>query len=214
MQFSVARFNGLLSPNGGAGQPVIWCRSSKCPCRTPVSAGGDTDCFQCRGKGILYGDPQPAWAGTPSMRVAKDWSGYGQSETGDLMLSVPADSPLYEAGVDDKVILINSSEPFSYILTRSPTLYLWFPVVELQRCYWLSPDTTVLFEGALPIVALDGTLSWADGTAAPPMGTQFSLTGRSNPAFRVFRDLPQDRALFGTGLPRRMSLKRLDLADR
>ncbi len=212
---SVGLFNDMLAAQGGFGQQLTWRPSTLCPCRDENSGGALPGCFQCHGAGVLYAPPQTAWAGLTGMRVAKEWAAFGQWESGDVVVTVPQDSPLYAAGENDRVLMVQSTEPFRVILTASGADRLRFSATELDRVFWLTPDTTVLVEGAIPDVAPDGSLSWADGTGAPPLGTQYSVTGRRNQEYYVFKDLPQDRAHFGgLPLPRRVVLRRFDLMAR
>lgn len=212
MQLSPARFNGLLR---NLGQQVAWQRASLCPCHDEYSGSARAGCPACNGRGSLWAAPVAAWAGMTGMRQAREWAAFGQWESGDVVLSVPSDSPLYAAGEYDRVVMVNSSEPFSLARTRDGSDKLAFAVVQVDRVFWLNPGDSAIVEGGIPTVAADGTLTWADPAGAPDPGVQYSITGRRRPEYFVFKDLPQDRAHHsGAALPRRMVLRRFDLFGR
>lgn len=209
MQFSVSAFNGLLR---SMGQSVAWRRSSLCPCRDPYSGAAQQGCQHCAGLGWSWASPVPAWTGLASQRVAKEWAAFGLWESGDVVLSVPSDSPLYAAGENDRVLMLNSSEPFSIHMTRDGDERFRFPVVQIDRVAWINPGSSALVEGGIPTVGADGAPAWTDPAGAPEPGVQYAVTGRKRPEYYLFRDLPQDRAHFGgMALPRRMVLRRFDL---
>ena len=113
MQLSPTRFNRLLRPPGGLGQKVSWRRAYACPCRHPHSGAALPGCLQCAGCGVIWSAPKAAWTGLASMRVAREWANFGLWESGDVVLTIPSDSPLYAAGEHDRLVMLDSSEPFS-----------------------------------------------------------------------------------------------------
>ena len=69
-----------------------------------------------------------------------------------------------------------------------------------------------LVECSIRSVAADGTITW--GTP-PPLGSLFTLIGRRQLEYFLFKDLPQERAHHGgLALPRRVALRRFDMFDR
>jgi hypothetical protein len=67
----------------------------------------------------------------------------------------------------------------------------------------------------LPIVTGGDSLTWSEEGGCPPAGVQFSVTGRRQQEYYIFRDLPQDRAHHGgAALPRRVVARRFDLFGR
>lgn len=236
MRLSAQRFNAAAR---APSQSVLWRQSNSCPCRDPFSGAARQGCLQCAGKGVLWQPAQPAWAVLAGMKVAKEWAAFGLWESGDVVVSIPSDSPLYDAGPNDRVLLLNSTEPFDSILAHTGSETLPGQLVSVERVFWLDANQNII-QGALPTQNADGTLSWASGGdqtglatetgevieteggqalggtyGAPPLETQYTICGRRNPEYFVFKDLPQDRAHFGGAkLPRRVSLRRFDLFGR
>jgi len=203
-------FNRLLGGAGGLGQAVTWRRASLCPCRNAYSGAAEQGCPLCAGKGSLWAVPIPAWTGLAGMRATREWQAFGEFKGGDVVFTIPSDSPLYAAGETDRVVMTQSSEAFDQVLTRGAGDQLRFPVQEVTECFWRDPTTKARVDGAAPKVAADGTLTWTSG--APPAGTQYSISGRRRPEYYVFRDLVQDRAHhFGRALPRKVVMRRFEL---
>lgn len=224
MRLSPARFNRLLKPPGGLGQNVTWRPAYACPCRDPHSGAARQGCLQCSGRGQLWADPKRAWTGLAGMRVAREWANFGLWESGDVVLTIPGDSPLYAAGEFDRITMDDSSEPFSILLTdQAPRPVDWEPVtvkagfapVSISRIIWKNPSTEALVEGAIPLVTGGDSLTWTNQAGCPPAGVQFSITGRRSQEYYLFKDLPQDRAHHGgAALPRRVAARRFDLFGR
>lgn len=140
------------------------------------------------------------------------WAEFGLFEEGDLVATVPSDSPLYAMGETDKVAFTDSSEPFSSIIMSGVDL-LPFKAIIIDRVVWKDPVTHLLVNGGIPIQASDGTLSWVSDQ--PPVGVQISVSGRKIPTYFMFRDIVQDRHhSAGLPLPRRCVLRRFDLLGR
>jgi len=212
MPLSPALFNRQLRQMG---QSVTWRRAALCPCRDTYSGQAAMGCPSCDGVGVTWEAPVPAWTGVVSQRVARAWGGFSAWESGDEALSIPSASPLYRLGENDRVLMQDSSEPFQTVMVRDGTERLRWPVVELDRCFWLRPGDQAQVEGDLPDVAEDGRLSWPNLMRAPDPGVQFSLRGRRLLEFFIFQELPQDRAhIGGLALPRRVVARRFDLFGR
>ncbi|MFT8945948.1 MAG: hypothetical protein ABF876_05125 [Acetobacter aceti] len=210
---SVARFNALLSASNGngLGQNIAWESSDLCPCRSPAGTT-DPNCPQCRGLGHIWAAPVAAWSGMASMRISREWGNMGEWESGDIVMTIPSDSPFWETGEYDRVTLIQSSEPFSRVLVAGKTDRLAFMPLSIRRVFWLSCDESEIIEGGIPTVNNDGSLVWPDGDAVPAAGQRYTVSGRRHPIYFMFRDFPQDRAhASGLALPRRVVLRKFDL---
>lgn len=205
-----AKFNALLAADGiGLGQKVTWARAFACPCRSPTSGAAEQGCPVCQGRGVAWDQPIAAWTGLAGMKIAREWAMFGEWESGDVVVTIPSDSPLYGAGENDRVTFINSTEAFSSILMGGVD-HLPFQATEINRLVWRDPVTKALTVGGIPSEAPDGTLTWTSG--APPAGVQYSISGRRNPEYWLFKDLVQDRHHHaGRALPRRVALRRFDL---
>ena len=296
--FDVSALNAQLREMG---QSVAWRHADACPCRNVRDGTGspDQDCPTCCGKGVIWATAVSAWTGIAGQRVAREWQRFGAYESGDEVLSIPSDSPLYAIGENDRVVMSQSSEPFSIVLERTGRERVDFPVVSISRVFWLDPATRAIVEGPIPTVNADGTITWPtpdlpvepvttdtgqtivtntgqnvevtvppaniggagswlvtdtgqvidfSGTETevlPPMvgsdralwegysdglrylgpapypvqieegrpsSGQYTITGRKNPEYFCFKELPQDRAHFmGQSLPRRVVLRRFSL---
>lgn len=212
MRLSPRKFNGMLKEMG---QAVEWRRAYLCPCRDPYSGAARQGCPQCHGKGVLWADAVAAWTGVAGMKVAREWAQFGLWESGDVVLTVPSDSPMYAAGENDRVTMIQSSEPFSTQLTRDGTDKLPFEVQVIDRVFFLKADDSSIVDCGIPTVADDGSLSWGTPALAPDPGVQYSVTGRKRPEYYLFREFPNDRAHFGgLSLPRKVILRKFDLFGR
>jgi hypothetical protein len=194
-------------------QPMAWRRASLCPCRDPHTGGADSDCPNCNGIGTFWAAPRAALAPTTAARAARNFADFGRWEDGDVMLSVPGDSPLWGAGENDRVTLLKGEMPFQVKLAHDSLSRLNFSVARLDRCFWLSPNTRLPIEASLPRVdAQTGVVAWTDLTDAPDPGAQFTLIGVKRPEYFLYRDLPVSRSHFdGLRLPKRMLLRRFDL---
>jgi hypothetical protein len=204
MRLSPAIFNAQLAAegSGGMGQRLLWRRASVCPCRSAYSGGADQECPRCRGLGTFWGAAVPAWAGAPGATSRRARAAFGEWEDGDVLLSIPATSPLWAADENDRVVLLQGHEPFQVRRVRGDSDRVDFPVERFERCFWLGPEPDrAVVEGGLPrLDAATGALSWADPDAAPPGGTQYTLQGRRRPEYFLFGVMPVTRAHFG-GLP-------------
>ena len=206
-----SRFNQVIRT---LGQRVLWSKAYRCPCRSTSSGQPRAGCPVCTGKGVIWDNPIAAITGVAGMQVQRQWAAFAQWESGDVVLSVPSDSRLYEAGEFDRVRMIQSSEPFSSILFHDVLDRLPFTIVDIDRVFWLQPPAnSTIVNGTIPRIAADGTLEWLGvSDIAPPAAVQYNVTGRKRPEYYVFGSFPQDRAhSMGQRLPRRIVARKFDL---
>lgn len=213
MQLDPARFNRLLKDMG---QRCLWRRAHLCPCRDAFSGAANPACPNCHGVGTFWEAPIAAWTGLTGMRTAREWAGFGMWESGDEVLSVPSDSPLYEAGENDQVVMINSEDPYTATFERGAADERLPPyMVRIEAVHTL--EEGAIAPRAIPKLAdmaAGGSPIWPMGDA-PEEGQQYSLRGKRRPVFFVFKNLPQDRAHHsGRTLPRRIAARRFDLFGR
>jgi hypothetical protein len=210
MRLTGAAFNRMLNQMG---QSFSWRKSFACPCISKNSGQAKPNCPHCSGKGRLWGPPVEGDAGIVSRSKMRDFATFGIWDQDDIMLTIPSDSPLYDMGQFDRVAALNRSEPFSLNLVRGLNDQIKFPILSVDRVFWLNVEDSSIHEGSLPTVNDNGTLSW--GAGAPPAGVTFSLTGRRAPEYFCYQELPTDRPMhFGEKLPRRVALRRFDLFGR
>ncbi len=203
---SPGKFNALLNKMG---QSIAWRKAYDCPCADPNSGAARYGCAQCGQTGIIWNPPVTAVAALAGQKVQRAWATFGLWEQGDVVLSLPSDSALYAMGEFDRAEFSDSSTPYSIKLTRGSSDVMPFTVSSVDRVFWLDTNDQIV-EGGIPTVAADGTLTWISGE--PPVGTQYSITGRKRPEYFCWGEFPQDRAhQGGTALPRRVVLRSFDL---
>lgn len=205
---SADAFNQML---GDMSQVAKWRRAYDCPCRDDHSGAARPDCPRCHGKGVTWTAPVLGWVAIAGQKVQQAWSRMDMYESGDMVMTLPSDSPLYGLGENDRIVMAQSSVPFSRVLTRGDGDRLPFEVEKIDRVYWLVNDAEV--EGGIPSVSAQGELTWISG--APDPGVKYSVTGRRRPEYYLFKDYPQDRAHYGgQPLPRRVVARLMDLFGR
>lgn len=213
MRFNPSAFDRFLT---GIGQRVTWRRSYACACVNPNSGQPDPRHALCSGKGRLWDAPVETVTGVASQKVQLQWAQMGMWEAGDMVLSVPQSSPMWECGAFDRITALNSTDVFSQPLTRAaPSDRLLFQPASITRCFWLdATPARAIVEGGIPVVGADGRLTWPNG-GEPPAGTTYSLTGTKHAEYFVFTELSNDRNQHqGMRLPRRVVARKFDLFSR
>lgn len=208
MRFSPSAFNRFLND---IGQDFSWRKAFACPCVNPNSMQAAPNCPVCGGKGRAWTDAAVGRSGVAGRDAMKEWAQFGLWDAGDVVLSIPSDSILYDMGQYDRVLMLNRTEPFSMNMIRGMNDLIRFPVVSVDRVFWIAGGAIV--EGEIPAVLPNGMLDWAGN--APPHGVTFSLTGRRTPEYFVYQDMPMDRPHHaGMKLPRKVVIRRFDLYGR
>lgn len=210
MRLNPAAFNRHVKHMG---QRVLWRRAYSCPCTNEFSGASLPDCPQCHGKGHIWVSPGvESVVGVTAQQVNPQWQDFGNFEQGDMVMTIPSNSPLYDIGRFDQAILLNSTDRFSRIYTRGVNDKLDVPTKRIDRVFWLDTDRNIV-EGGLPEFSDDGVLTWSTGE--PPAGMQYSLVGERYTTYFVWGQLPSDRQEHqGAQLPKRVSLRRFDLFGR
>jgi hypothetical protein len=213
MRFKAAAFDRHLE---NIGQQLQWRRSFACACVNPQSGAPDPKHALCSGKGRIWDAPVSTVAGVASQKVQMQWAQMGLWEAGDMVLSIPQSSPMWDAGPYDRVTSINASDVFSQPLVRGhPAERLNFKVASVTRCFWLHPITRAVVDGGIPVIGVDGRPSWPGGVSEPPPGASYSLTGTKHPEYFVWGDFPSDRNQHsGMRLPKRVVVRNFDLFSR
>lgn len=215
MLLSPARFNGLLA---NLGQNVLWRRAQLCPCRNAYSDAAVQGCPVCDGKGVFWSPAQAALVGLSGMRAQNQWAQFGSYEQGDVVVTLPSDSPIYGLADHDRVMFADSSIGFTQIFRRGQDdAPLPFPVLSIERVFWLAPDGETIIDGDIPVADADSRLRWTRaGGVIPAAGQQYCMTGRKNTEYFVaLSSMVQDRAHHqGAKLPRKCVLRRWDLYGR
>lgn len=204
-------FNAFLV---SIGQSVRWRPSRACPCRNPSSGAARADCPVCSGLGVVWDTGVASIAAMTGVKAQRAWADFGRWESGDTVLTLPSDQPIYAMGEGDRVTLLHSSEPFSIVVPWGGRVTGEVESIATCTSVDFNPEAEVAdVSWPIPTVGANGTLSWASG--APPVGTQVAVTGRRRPEYFCLQDFPQDRAHHqGRALPRRVVLRRFDVWGR
>lgn len=206
MKLSPAAFNRFLRH---IGQDMSWRQSFLCPCRNINSASAKADCTVCFGKGVYWGDEICGYAGISGMDVQKQWFDFGMAELGDVVITLPSDTDMYDMAQFDRVVMTNSTQPFSVVLKRGEECLLFRPV-SVDYVTWFKNG--VIVQDGKPVIE-GGKPKWISG--GPPDGTIYTIGGRRHPEYFMYQDFPQDRAHHhGARLPRKVVLRKFDLFGR
>lgn len=213
MRFNPAAFDRHLK---NIGQKVQWRRSYACACVNPASGAPDPKHALCSGKGRIWDDPVDTVAGIARQETLAEWMKAGLWESGDMVLSIPQASPLWDAGQFDRVTMLNATDTFSQPMVRgAPTEKFLFKPLKIDRVFWLHPQTREAVEGGIPVVGANGVPSWAGGVGEPPPGASYSITGTRYDEYFIFQGLPSDRNQHqGMRLPKRVIARKWDLFGR
>jgi hypothetical protein len=210
VQLNPAAFDAWMA---NIGQSFTWFKAYACPCINPTSGAANPKCQVCFGRGRFWPAGVPAIAGVGSQKVQQAWQQFGLFQTGDTVLTVPQNSPLYDAGQFDRIMALNASEQFSLNLLAGTNDRLFMAVIAVSRVFWLNAGLTAVIEGAIPTVTA-GALTWPNG-GGPPEGTTYSVSGTQTQEFFVFMDYPANRNEHqGLRLPKRIVARRFDLFGR
>ena len=213
MRFNPTLFDRHLA---NIGQRVLWRQSFACACMNAASGQPDPKHALCSGKGRIWSDPIPTVTGVASQGTQAKWAAMGMWASGDMVLSIPQASPLWEAGLFDRITALDSTDVFSQPLVRgAPSERLLFQPESITRVFWLDPATRLPVAGAIPSVGADGLPVWAGGIGAPAPGVTYSMTGTRHSEYYLFDNFPSDRNQHsGMRLPKRVVARQWDLFSR
>lgn len=213
MRFKQGQFDRHLV---NIGQQIVWRRAYACSCVNPASGNPDPKHAVCAGKGRIWADGVQSVVGIVRQETVAEWVQSGLYESGDMVLSIPQNSPMWDgSGQFDRVLMLNSDDVFSMPLMRGgPVERLLFQPVRIDRVFWFSPsDRNTLVEGPHPVVDAAGNLSWPNG--GPPLGVSYSITGLKHTEYFIFGKFPSDRNQHaGMRLPKRVIARKWDLFGR
>lgn len=235
MEFIPGELDAMLN---GFAQDFAWRRGYACPCVNPHSGSPRPDCPHCHGVGRTWGDAVTGSVAVGSQAALKKMAAFGFWDAGDILCSLPSDSPVYEVGVFDRLLCLNRTEPFSVNVQPGVNdRLLRLPLVSVERVFWYGADgrrvdacrPVIVPEDVLRSPAGDPVLSdvgepqvaaahldfEASGCSGPPAGVAYSVTGRRRVEYFVYLEIPVDRPLHhGARLPRRVVARRFDLYGR
>lgn len=199
------------------GQQFKWRKADRCPNINPHSGASAPNCPLCGGKGVIWSTAVASVAGVAGQQVQRQWAQFGQWQNGDVVVTIPESSPMYEVGEFDRAIMLNATEYFSLTLLRGdPQEKIHLPVQVIKRLFWLDPTNSSIIEGAVfPTVNTDGSLTWPLTGTTPPVGTRYTITGTAFVEYFSWGPYPQNRNEHsGARLPKRVVLRRFDLFGR
>lgn len=213
MQLSPAKFNNFL---GSIGQKYVWRKSYACPCIDLHSGASKPSCPLCSGSGRQWIAPVNGVAGMSGAKTQREWAQFGVYESGDVVVTIGSDSPMYVMGQFDRVTALNATNQFSTILTRGSNTEVsklnLITITEIDRVFWLNTGGTAVVEGGIPTVA-NGVPTWSTG--APPSGVQYTISGVRQLEYFCYGDFPSNRNEHsGAPLPKRVVLRDFDLFNR
>lgn len=209
MRLSSVNFNNHLAHMG---QDVSWSKADICPCKDEYSGAAKTDCNACNGMGYIWSSAKKGVIGVSGQKLQRQWQQFGIFEEGDLVVTIPSDSIIYNIGPYDRIVQSNSETPFSITILHDGNDKLRFKSSSITRVFWLD-DLGAIVEGGIPDIDTLGNLTWSSGE--PPADTRYTLTGKKHPEYYFFRDMFQDRPHHqGELLPRRVVLRGFDLLSR
>lgn len=212
MRLSPARFNQQLDEQG---QRMLWRRARVCPCRDMSSGSGAAKpgCPICEGLGTFWDKGIMAQAGVVGAKTLRQFSDFGKWEDGDVMISIPSNTPMWRAGENDRITFMDGHRPFQVALENDGMAKLRFRAQRIERCFWLGPNGTAIIECEVPrIDPATNFLSWASQANAPDPGAQFTVAGLRYPDYFLWREVPMSRAHYnGLDFPKRVTLKLFDL---
>ena len=211
MRLNPGHFNRFL---GNIGQQFLWRRSYACSCFNSASGAADAKCPVCSGKGHIWVEPIQASAASAGQKTQVAWAKMGLFEEGDIVMTVPENSPLWDAGQFDRVTMLNATDRFSRPMQRgAPNEKLPFTVTKVDRVFWISPTTKAIVDGGMPTFDDNGRPTWTD--REPPPGMKYSITGTRLSEYYIYMDLPRNRNMHdGARLPKLTVLRRWDLLGR
>jgi len=195
------------------GQAATWERASRCPCRSTRTGGADVACVVCKGVGWIWDAPQPCSFGVSGSTPSRKFAAFAEWEDGDVLLTIPSDSPAYDMGERDRITLTDSSLRSAEVLTRGTQdtlryrkpiaiLTVWAIVNTIRKEYYESID--YLMDGP--------TIRWL--TDPFPAGQPYSVLYRARPEYFVYRELAGDRPMGGRSMPRKVHVKLMELWNR
>lgn len=208
MHLNPARFNAHLDK---IGQTFTWRKANACPCKNAQSGAANPKCPHCGGVGQIWSLSVRARAGVAGQKTQLQWAQSGQYENGDVVLTIQESSPLYALGQFDRVVMLNSSDPFSLPVMPGQNR-IYGPILTIDRVFWIDADSAIA-EGEIPSFSSDGVLTWESG--APPASAQYTVNGTRLSEYFCWGAFTSDRAMHhGARLPRKVVLRKFDLFGR
>ena len=208
--FCPDRLNAMLQL---IGQAVTWERASRCPCRSTRTGGPEVSCPVCRGVGWIWDTPVPCMLGVSGSTPSRKFAAFTEWEDGDVLVTIPSDSPAYDMGERDRITLTDASHRMSEVLTRGVNDQLRYRKPLVIHSVWAIVSNERKDYHDLIDYKVDGhTVTWL--TAGPAQNQQYAVLYNAQPEYFVYRELVGDRPMGGRSMPRKVHVKLMELFNR
>lgn len=191
---------------GALGARLVWEASHPCPCSGPDGVL-DEVCPICEGRGVYHEPPSTPFRGGLTSLSARALAAlsqrFGPGMTGDATASLPENTPCWlSIGAGDRLAALDAQDTLAWQLAPNRPLRMPFGAVMLSAT--VRDPNGALRDVPPPLTDARGRV----GVTAPTV-LRFLAPRR----YEVVRDLSQVRA-FGTGLPKKVLLRLLDVSVR
>lgn len=208
--FNVDGLNNMLS---SLGQTAQWQQARICPCRSSTSGGANVNDPVCGGTGYLWSNPIACKIALEAMNTGREYAMTAEWEKGDIVATLPSDSPAYQAGEYDRLTLTQSSLRINHILTRGVNDALRYRhPISIEEVFSVVGGAKTILTPNLDFSLIGNAISW--NTNVIPVGTQYSITYTAHPEYFFYKELVMDRPHGGRSLPRKVHLRLMELFGR
>jgi hypothetical protein len=199
-RFTVGKFEDMIARRG---KLLLWERARMCPCWNMASRSAQEGCLLCSGFGQVY-STQGHFTGTVlGMASSKQYAKFGEWLAGDCVLTYPA---AYLLGDRDRITVTTDVYRETDVLQRGTRDSLPEPnLLSILECQ----DQTGRFYTQGDDFDLAGKqIVWRPNRGPANLVT-YSVLYTARPAYVVYLQLPQHRALSGgREMPRKVALRR------
>ena len=203
-----AVFNEFL---GDIGATVTWRKASECPCRNSRNGGADPDCPVCEGMRYVWDAGVVTKIGVQALQTQRKFAAFGEWEKGDMLATIPSDSPAYAVGEYDRFVIEKAELRLSSILTKGLNDRLKYATIKSLDRVWSIQGTVAVDYYAGKDFALSGNAIVWSPSATLPDGTQYTVRYFAVPEYFVYLTLPQDRMQSDLDLPKKVPLRLMEL---
>ncbi|MDO8357313.1 MAG: hypothetical protein Q7U76_13060 [Nitrospirota bacterium] len=195
------------------GQTALWQQAQLCPCRNASTGGANVKDPVCGGTGYLWAAPIACSIAVEGMTTHREYAMTTECEKGDLVATLPSNSPAYQAGEYDRLTLTQSSIRLNHILVRGTNDKLRYrSPIAIAQVFGLVNGVKTLLLPTADYTLSGQTIVW--NSPRLPVGSQYSVLYTANPEYFVYKELVMDRPHGGRSLPRKVHLRLMELFGR
>lgn len=206
--FSETLFNTFLADIGAR---VTWRQASECPCRLPRSGGTQVDCPVCEGLRYVWDDGIQTTIGVQGIKADRKFAAFVEWEKGDMLATIPSDSPAYDVGEYDRFTMDEAEFRFSAVLTKGVNDRLKYAKIRrISRVWAIVDGEAQSYQEGVDFGVNGAAIAWV-AEKGPPDGTQYTVRYFAAPEYFVYLSIPQDRIQSNLNLPKRVPLRLMDL---